>query len=205
MQVKVFLDVDSDLHRRRIEYVLKNFSFVYGIEIDFVSSIDDVSNDEPLIYYGSNFVRRDKTISIGKSKKAIELFERRKSYDELYEIATIHFVKLESPLVPVEFEGFNLPVFFTTGEPIFEVDEFLRINFDILSCAFYFLSAWDERVKVKRDELDRFPDDENLLVKLNISNFPIVNFYFFILKKFLEKVDVVSKQRDWGVKILLCV
>jgi len=206
MQVKVFLDVDNDSHRRRIEYVLKNFSLVYGIEFDIVSSIDDVSNNEPLIYYGSNFVRRDKSISIGKSTQAIELFERRKSYDELYEIATIHFVNLKTPLAPVEFEGFNLPVFFVTGEPIFEVDDFLRINFDILSCAFYFLSSWDERVKVKRDDFGRFPDDENLLVKLGVSDLPIVNFYFFILKKFLEKIDVVSKQRDWeGKNFAVCL
>ncbi len=200
MQVKVFLDVDSDSHRKRIEYVLKNFSLVYRINFDFINSTDETSDDDLLIYYGADVLRRNKCISIGRSDQAIELFEKRKAYDELYEITTIHFVKLSSPLVPDEFDGFNLPVFFITGEPVFGIGELLRINFDIFSCAFYFLSSWDERVKSKKDEFGRFPDDENLLVKLGVANFPIVNFYFFILKRLIEKCGFEIKQMDWNGK-----
>ncbi len=206
MGLKTYLDVENPSHRKRIKYVLRNFSLVYKIDFEFVNSIDDVGENDLLIFYGKNFTKRDKVIFISLSEDAIELFEKRKSYDEIYDIATVHYVKLSSPLVPNRFDGFNLPVFFKADEPVFEFEDGVRINFDILSCAFYFLSSWDERVKDVKDEIGRFPDEENLIVKLGLHNFPIVNFYFHILKTLIERFEFEIGQRKWGGKdFALCL
>jgi len=206
MGLKVFLDLESPSHRKRIEYVLRNFSLVYKVEMTFVNSIDEVGEDDLLIFYGENFDKRDNTIFIGRSDPAIDLFERRKAYEEIYDLATIHYVKLSPPFVPEEVGEFNLPVFFRVGEPIFEFEDGFRINFDILSCAFYFLSSWDERVKNDKDELGRFPDGENLLVKLGLEKFPVVNFYFHILRTLIQKSGFEISQSRWdGKDFALCL
>ncbi len=206
MGLKVFLEIENISHRRRIEYVLRNFSLAYKIDLSFVNSIDEVNEDDLLIFYGKNFPVSDKTISIAESEQAIELFEHRKAYDEVFDLATIHYVKLSLPLAPEKFNGFNLPVFFKVGEPVFEFDAGFKINFDILSCAFYFLSAWDERVKDKKDNLGRFPDEENLLVEIGVADFPIVNFYFHILKVLIQKAGFIVGERKWdGKNFALCV
>lgn len=206
MGLKVFLEVENTSHRRRIEYVLRNFALAYKIDLIFVDSIDGVNEDDLLIFYGKNFPASDRTIFIAESEQAVELFENRKAYDEVYELATIHYVKLSPPLVPEKFDGFNLPVFFKVGEPVFEFESGFKINFDILSCAFYFLSAWDERVKSSRDEFGRFPDEENLLVKIGIADLPIVNFYFHILKALVQNLGFAVDERKWdGKSFALCV
>lgn len=205
MTLKVLIKVENTAHRKRIEYVLRNFSLAYKVDLLFVNSIDEVDEDDLLIFYGKNFVRNDRTISIAESERAIDLFERQRAYDEVYDLATIHYVRLSPPLVPEKFDGFNLPIFFKVGEPIFELED-NKINFDILSCAFYFLSAWDERVKNKKDKFGRFPDDENLLVKLGIADFPIVNFYFYVLKALIQGAGFTVNARKWnGREFALCM
>ncbi len=199
MSLKVLLDVEIPSHRKRIEYVLKNFSLLYKVDLNFVNSYEEVSGEELFIFYGEDFKDEGKGIFIRKSELAIGLFEGRKAYDEVLDVASVHFVSLVAPMIPDEFGNFALPVFFKTGEPVFEIEN-NKINFDILSCAFYFLSSWDERVKNKKDEIGRFPDDENLLVKLGVSNFPIVNFYFHVLKFFIEKSGFNVDNRKWNGK-----
>lgn len=205
MDLKVLLDVPLLSHRRRVEYVLKNFSLAYGIDMKFVQSIAEVSDDDLLIFYGNNFEERTRTIYVSRSETAIEIFEKEKPYEEILNIATIHFISLSPPLIPDEFSQFILPVFFKTGAPVFEIES-NKINFDIFSCAFYFLSSWDERVKNKKDELGRFPDAENLLVKLGVHRFPVVNFYFHILKFFIEKNEFKLHVKKWkGKSFAVCV
>lgn len=199
MELKALLDVEIPSHRKRIEYVLRNFSFLYKLDLNFVDSYDEVSEEDLLIFYGDDFKNGARGVFIRKSKQAVELFERKKAYDEVLNIATIHFVNLTAPMIPEEFSNFTLPIFFKAGEPVFEIEN-NRINFDILSCAFYFLSSWDERVKNKKDEIGRFPDEENLLVKLGVSNFPVVNFYFYILKFFIEKNGLEVDKKRWSGK-----
>ena len=206
MGIKVFTDVEINSHRERIKYVLRNFSLAYKVDLTFVDSLDEVSEDDLLIFYGKDFKHSGNVIFIRKSERAIELFERGKAYDEIYDLATIHFVNLSAPLVPEKFDGFSLPIFFKTGEPVFEFEEGCVINFDLLSCAFYFLSSWDERFKTKKDNLGRFPDEENLLVKLGMANFPVVNFYFYILKFLIERNGFVVNGRKWrGKDFAVCL
>jgi peptidoglycan/xylan/chitin deacetylase (PgdA/CDA1 family) len=195
MKVKVFIDVESQSHRKRVEYVLRIFFSVYKVDFDLVNSLDDVSVDDFLIAYGCFFERR-KSIFIGKSQEAINLFDKRKAYEDAM---SVHFVNLSPPLVPERFDKFKLPIFFKVGEPVFRIeDEFAIINFDILSCSFYFLSCWDERVKEAKDELGRFPDEQSLLVKIGAYNFPVVNFYFYILKSLMEKFGVKFELKKWN-------
>ncbi len=203
MKVKVFIDVESQSHRKRVEYVLRVFFSVYKVDFGFVNSVDDVSADDFLIAYGC-FFDRSKSIFIGRSEEAIELFDGRKAYEN---VMSVHFVNLSPPFVLEGFDKFKLPVFFKVGEPVFRIeDEFAIINFDILSCSFYFLSCWDERVKVVRDEIGRFPDEENLLVKIGAYDFPVVNFYFYILKSLMEMFGVKVELRKWsGREFAVCL
>jgi hypothetical protein len=46
MKVKVFIDVESQSHRKRVEYVLRIFFSVYKVDFDLVNSLDDVSVDD---------------------------------------------------------------------------------------------------------------------------------------------------------------
>lgn len=206
MGLKVFIDVEVNSHRERVKYVLKNFSLAYKIDLTFVDSPDEVSEDDLLLFYGKDFRRSDNVICVKRSEQAIEIFERGKAYDEVYDLATIHFVNLSVPLVPKEFDGFSLPIFFKTGEPVFDFEDGCVINFDLLSCAFYFLSSWDERFKNKKDNFGRFPDEENLLVKLGLANFPVVNFYFYILKYLIERNGFAVNGRKWkGADFAVCL
>lgn len=208
MELKVLIDDKSPSHRKRIEYILKNFSLVYKVNLSFVNSIEEVSEDDLVILYGEDFSSKGRSILIRRSEQAIELFEKGKAYDEVYATTSVHFVNLTPPMIPEEFESFTLPVFFKTGEPVFEIENenFVRINFDIFSCAFYFLASWDERVKKERDNFRRFPDAENLLVKLGLANFPVVNFYFYILKFLIERAGFKVEERTWnGRKFAICL
>ncbi|MEN3038234.1 MAG: polysaccharide deacetylase family protein [Candidatus Kryptonium sp.] len=172
------------------------------------NSLEEVSEDDLLVFYGENFNLKGKTILIKRSEQAIELFEKMKAYDEIYTLTSIHFVNLTPPMIPEKFGSFSLPVFFKTGEPVFEIEseDFVKINFDIFSCAFYFLTSWDERIKQKKDDLGRFPDAENLIAKIGLANFPIVNLYFYILKFLIEKAGVKVEERTWnGRKFAICL
>ncbi len=206
MEIKALIDVEVNSHKERVKYVLRNFSLAYKVDLIFVDSLDEVSSDDLLLLYGKDFKRGDNVIFIKRSEQAVEIFERGKAYDEVYDIATIHFVNLSPPLVPENLEGFSLPIFFKAGEPVFEFEDVCVINFDLLSCAFYFLSSWDERVKNRKDSLGRFPDEENLLVKLGVASFPVVNFYFYILKFLIERKGLIISERKWkGKDFAVCL
>ena len=52
MGIKVFTDVEINSHRERIKYVLRNLSLANKVDLTFVDSLDEVSEDDLLIFYG---------------------------------------------------------------------------------------------------------------------------------------------------------
>jgi hypothetical protein len=190
MSVKIFISTEIEEHRCRAEFVFKNFSLSTGVQLNFVKSQDDIVPGDLVIVYGNEvpWQVKDRFIQIRRSYKAIEIFSLKRAYLEVYNIASVHFLNLRHPFVPEVIENFKMPVFFQTGEPVFILDEKRCIlNFDLISCSFYFLSCWDERILNRRDKFGRFPDEENLIAKLNIREVPIVNLYFYFLKSILER------------------
>ncbi len=77
------------------------------------------------------------------------------------------------------------------------------INYDILSASFYLLSGKQEIDCKKRDKHDRFEFNESLQKKLNFVDYPLVNYYFDILKTAIEKVYSIKLDFNHGFTICL--
>jgi len=63
----------------------------------------------------------------------------------------------------------------------------LIFNHDILKAAFLLLSGYQETITQKRDFLGRYPFNESIQHRLNITAKPIVNYYFDIIIRGLEE------------------
>jgi len=96
--------------------------------------------------------------------------------------------------------GKNIPFLFDENDTqIIESSEgSVKINFDIIASAFYFLSGWQEHASEKKDNINRFPYAESIQFKLGIITLPVVNYYFDILKTAYEMAyNVKLKPNNW--------
>lgn len=85
----------------------------------------------------------------------------------------------------------QIPVLFTDNNdlPVIEIrNDSVCLNFDIIGSAFYFLSGWQEIKSTVRDTHGRYPFKESLQYELNITEIPVVNYYFHILKDALQRL-----------------
>jgi len=102
-----------------------------------------------------------------------------------------------------EWESRNIPLFFAENDNLDIVncdDDQVIISYDIISSAFYLLSGWQEYKSAEREaELGRFPYNKSIQFELGIAEIPVVNYYFDILKKAIEKAYNISLQvKMWG-------
>lgn len=91
----------------------------------------------------------------------------------------------------LRWRGSRIPVLFSRdpSTPLFEWREGrLFIQHDILASAFFFLSGWQEYVYMRVKPSLRFPYQESLQYRLGITQIPVVNYYFDILKEALQQV-----------------
>ena len=79
------------------------------------------------------------------------------------------------------------------------------IHYDIIASAFFFLSGWQEIVFMKNKPSFRFPYNESLQNQLNITNLPVVNYYFDILKEAVESVYNIHLNCEFFSKPILCL
>lgn len=93
-----------------------------------------------------------------------------------------------------EWKGRSVPILFGSGsnEFITEKDGVLTVESDIIAGAFYFLSGWQEHYSEKRDRHGRFPYEASIQKKLGIATFPVVNYYFDVLRTAVEKAYGIS-------------
>lgn len=77
----------------------------------------------------------------------------------------------------------------------FTEDSKAVINYDIISCAFFFLSGWQEYHSQKRDQHGRFPYSESLQSTHSFLTIPVVNYYFDILKSAIETISKKKLER----------
>lgn len=80
--------------------------------------------------------------------------------------------------------------------------ETVVVNYDIVSSAFYFLSGWNEYVSSFKDEFGRVKYESSMIRELGISDRPVVNYYFDILREAIKlayKKDI--GKNVWGENI----
>lgn len=80
------------------------------------------------------------------------------------------------------------------------------LNADIIASAFYFLSGWEAYASSEKDELNRFPYRQSLQYKLDMPYLPVVNYYFDILKYFVEQTHhiTLTKRLAYGEQRFAC-
>lgn len=94
--------------------------------------------------------------------------------------------------------GKNIPILFLTeldeNSLINKHENKIEIKGDILMSAFYFLSSWQEYISDAQDKIGRFPMEKSLLSKLDLIETPVVNYYFDILVKAIERIQSTQIQ-----------
>ena len=148
----------------KFNYVINNFLTNYNI------------NTQCELYFGRS--KKSNKITISPGKDLIKFFTSEDTVPENY-----NFIEWENQRIPILFtESIDKPIF-----TLNQTGQSLKINYDILSSAFYFLSCWQEWNSNKVDKIGRFPADESFLFQHNLLDIPIVNYYFDILKRAIEK------------------
>jgi hypothetical protein len=123
------------------------------------------------------------TIGYGESSFKIKVENRASLYFDKNQVLppqTVVWKNWKGASIPFIFGIPELPIISEKGGQII-------INDDIFASAFYFLSGWQEKVNEKRDPAGRFLYEYSIQKDLQISNIPVVNIYFDILRTALEQ------------------
>lgn len=103
-----------------------------------------------------------------------------------------------SKVQSVVHNGETLPIFFTEtlDELILEhPDGTVEIQFDLLKCYFLLVSGIQEPINKKRDKIGRFPYQESIQKKLQITDKPIADYYTLIFLEALSKAYKLDLSR----------
>jgi hypothetical protein len=99
--------------------------------------------------------------------------------------------------------GTKIPFFFNVNDcDIFEKTEnYYIINVDIVASSFYLISGWQEYFNEDKDWLGRFPWEKSVQCVFQVTEIPLVNYYFDILRTVTEMAyDMSIKQAGWKDK-----
>ncbi len=155
----------------QIEYVLNYFRQIYQLPLEF-----DIG-------YGTT----DRKVNIYNCKT--HYFDTTDSYPNGW-------------VVWKEWKNKRIPFLFPNKHelPILEIkNEQAFIHYDILKSAFFFLSGWQEYLFMHKYSSPRYPYQNSLQNKLNITHIPVVNYYFDILKTAIEKTcNITLKIHAWN-------
>ena len=127
---------------------------------------DEIREDSINLFYGSDRPPVKKEILF---LKASEEFSTCIKEAKLPDVSTIEWF---------EFGGKKLPKLFpvTTGV----------LEFDIAAATFMLASEFQDLISLDRDEFDRLRAMDSLQDKLGVLDFPVVNYYSFLLKVAVE-------------------
>jgi len=86
----------------------------------------------------------------------------------------------------------------------------IELTFDIVTASFYLLSRQEEVINKKRDIWNCFSGKYSILNDLGILEFPIINSYTFLLKRFLEEVfpgefnftDIWPEKKNFAIALM---
>ncbi|MEL6820597.1 MAG: polysaccharide deacetylase family protein [Calditrichota bacterium] len=104
-------------------------------------------------------------------------------------------------LVMKDWKGVSLPFLFTDSTELSilqQTDNSITIQYDILASAFFFLSGWQEIVYHNTTLAPRYAYSDSLQNKLDITDLPVVNYYFEILAEAISMAyDLNLKPAPW--------
>jgi hypothetical protein len=96
----------------------------------------------------------------------------------------------------------NLPILFGVEE-IEITKNSITSHIDIFATIFFMLTRWEEYIKNRRDEHNRFPHTASLAYKYNFLNRPIVNEYIEFLWNMFVELDYNGKRKERQFSMLL--
>jgi len=97
-------------------------------------------------------------------------------------------------LIATADDACQIPIVLLKGMPFAEItDNELRVNADIISLSFIMLSRFEESMVIERDAFDGFEFKNSIASKYNFIDFPIVDEYALILRKYLVSFNLCSK------------
>lgn len=146
---------------KQFEYFLENFSLYYEV-------------DKEILSYG-----KEKKAPVSITQNATKIFWDEKKD---IEISNVIWKEWNNTSIPFLFEENSAKDIIT-----YENNQVI-INYDIVASAFYFLSGWNEITSCRKDEFGRISYTDSIICKLNISNIPVVNYYFDILHKAINTI-----------------
>ena len=102
-----------------------------------------------------------------------------------------------------DWKGTRLPFLFDDDDskPIIgENDDGVRINYDIVASACFFLTGMDEIRTTENLNNGRYPFPESIIKRLGIEEVPVVNYYFDIFRSALSMTGECKRRDLWKGK-----
>lgn len=177
MLVRVALGVPEHFVPKAL-YAIRVLLAPFGLKAELVD-IDDVFANGG-IYYGSfpypDLTGNGKVIAIESLPETWDYFERRDLYDPLQ-------VKY------IEIDGSNsVPVLFGSADTVDTTGNAIRVYFDLVASAFYWLSDWQDVTRPERDSHDRQPFHGSLQQHLKLHTRTVVDEYGEILSSLAGEI-----------------
>lgn len=155
---------------KQFEYFLKNFQLFYNTEGTTISYGDNEGTNVSIVQNVGNLFWAEK---------------KDVNFDNI---------------VWKEWKGVKIPFLFDKNdvkEIICYKEGKAIINYDIVASSFYFLSGWNEYVGSEKDKLGRTIYETSIINQLNISEIPVVNYYFDILKDVISEYNGSAQKNIW--------
>jgi len=175
----------------KAEYVIRTFCRILGLNPTFYYYF---STEEIHIYYGEK-TDQSYPLQIYHNNEAVKFFSQISIYDK----DAVKFVKYADEYIPFLFSP-NGSIFDYSTDKI-------KINKDIISSAFYFLTCWQEYAE---DKIiipgDRYDYRNSLQYYWDFTDLPVVDRYCKMFEISLSQVlKKFSKIRNWPNKSLFAL
>lgn len=183
----------SPSFRPKALYTFRTLLFTIGVKFRLIEDFSGLVEGQVILYYGPQSSSFKKFISANNPVLAILTDSESERYFESKKVYPFEQVKHFSGGayrdIPVLF---YTPHFALTGQCC-EINgtSMISLHVDLVASAFYFLSCWQEYTNLTRDAFDRFPYDESIQKKLEITGRPVVNEYLVIIKELIT--DIAQK------------
>ncbi|NFG55203.1 hypothetical protein FC791_09135 [Clostridium botulinum] len=177
--------------KNQIQYTFSVLFFILGIEIEYITDINEKLLEKNLVINYSDF-----TI---KKKNVINI-----KYSYLF---SEHYLKVESmPKVPLKKYN-SFPVIYISNEDnkncyLNKDHNCLITNMDIIQSSFFMIARYEEVLlwdRVDKDLYGRFPSSESLAYKEGFLDIPIVNEYIEWLWNWIDSFNLgYTRKNIWG-------
>ena len=200
--IAIYCDQNLDLFNHEIHYV---FDFIFktlGYDYKFISTIDELSDNDILFFYGFIQPTRDEAYLLAFNKIFFYIPVQpellKPGYWKQKEIqAYKKSIKLSKPVVIISKKDFDFPVGYLCEKELI----YGTFHFDIAGNIFYHLSRYELDDCKKRDEWHRVPDDAFLFS--NEFHYPFINELLNLIDSFIVTAvqdkpgSFVARKENW--------